>query len=69
MHWLFYNSPPKYPIGRKIWVKIRFTHETDKAILVYCNGKKTWIPKSRVCKIRLRGGIFEVWVRENVVDD
>jgi len=68
MHWLFYNYPPKYPLGRKIWVKIRFIHETDKAILVYCDGKKIWISKSRIYKIRLRKGVFEVWVNESTIN-
>ena len=67
MHWLFYNSPPKYPMERKIWVKIRFIHETKKAILVYCNDKKTWIPKSRIYKIRLRKGTFEIYIKESSV--
>jgi len=68
MYWLFYNHSPKYSIERKIWVKIRFIHETDKAILVYCKDKKTWIPKSRIYKIRLRRGVFEVYVRESTVE-
>ena len=67
MYWLFYNYPPKYPIERKIWVKIRFIHETEKAILVYCNGKKIWFPKSRIHKIRLKEGFFEVHIKENTV--
>jgi len=65
MHWLFYNSPPKYPVERKIWAKIRFIHETDKAILVYCKNEKIWIPKSRIYKIRLKKGAFEVCIRES----
>ena len=68
MHWLFYNYPPKYPIERKIWAKIRFVHETDKAILVYCNKKKIWIPKSRIFKIRLREGIFEVYAKKSMLE-
>ena len=67
MFWLFYNYPPKYPIQKKIWIKIRFIHETSKAILVYCNEKKIWIPKSRIYKLRLREGVFEVYVEKNVI--
>ena len=37
---LIYNYPPKYPIKKKIWIKVKFIHETDKAILVYYNEKK-----------------------------
>ncbi len=67
MFWLFYNYHPRYPYQKKIWIKIRFIHETDKAILVYCNGKKLWIPKSRVYKIKLRKGVFEIWIKENII--
>ena len=67
MHWLFYNYQPKYPIQKKIWIKIRFIHETQKAILVYCNNKKNWIPKSHLFKIRLRKGVFEVYVEKNII--
>jgi len=67
MLWFFYNYYPKYPYQKKIWIKIRFIHETDKAILVYCNGKKLWIPKSRVYKIKLRKGVFEIWIKENII--
>jgi len=68
MLWFFYNYHPKYPYQKKIWIKIRFLHETDKAIWVYCNGKKLWIPKSRVYKIRLRGGIFKIYTKESPVE-
>jgi len=67
MHWLFYNSPPKYPLERKIWVKIRFIHETNKAILVYYSKSKIWIPKSRTYKVRLKKGVFEIYVGESAV--
>ena len=53
------------PKERYIWVKIRILHETDKAILVY-NGRKFWIPKSRIYEIRLRNNVFEVYVREEL---
>ncbi len=52
------HSKPGY-----IWVQIRILHETDKAILVE-NVEKTWISKSQIRKIRLRNGVFEVYVRE-----
>jgi len=67
MHWLFYNYPPKYPVERKIWIKIRFIHETDKAILVYCNKGRIWIPKSRIYKIKLRKGVFKVYTKKSTV--
>lgn len=67
MFWFFYNYYPKYPHHKKIWVKIRFLHETDKAILVHCNGRKIWIAKSRVSKIRLRKNIFEIYTKGSSV--
>ncbi len=51
---------------RYIWAQIRILRETDKAILVD-TGMKTWIPKSKICGIRLRKNIFEIYVKENVV--
>lgn len=55
-----------YPNERRIWAQVRILHETDKAILID-NGMKTWIPKSRIHKIRLRDNIFEVYVKESTV--
>ena len=68
MHWLFYDYIPKYPRQRKAWLKIRFLHETDKAILVYCNGRKIWIAKSRIYRIRLKRGIFEIYTKERFIE-
>ena len=45
-----------------IWVPVRILKETDKAILVE-NGRKIWIPKSQILKIRLRKEAFEIYVR------
>ena len=58
--WLFYNYPPKYPPRKKVWMKIRFVHETDRAVLVLCDNRKVWIPKSRIRKVRLRRDVFEI---------
>jgi hypothetical protein len=52
---------------RYIWLQVHILHETDKAILVEC-GLKTWIPKSRIYGIRLRKNIFEIYIREGVID-
>ncbi len=68
MFWLFYNYHPKYPYQKKIWIKVRFLHETDKAILVYCNNREIWIPKSRVYKIRLKKSVFEIYTKESSVE-
>jgi hypothetical protein len=63
-----YYRPSIYPKERKIWIKVRFAHETEKAILVYCNNRKTWIAKSRIHKIRLKRGVFEVYAKRSSVD-
>ena len=54
---------PKEPY---VWAQIRILYETDKAILVY-NGRKFWIPKSRICRIRLRKNTFEIYVKESTI--
>ncbi len=55
-----------YPDEKYIWIQVRILHETDKAILVD-NGMKIWIPKSKIHGTRLRNGIFEIYVKKNVV--
>lgn len=49
--------------------KIRFLHEMDKTILVYCNNKKIRIPKSQVFKIRLKKGVFEICTKKNLLNN
>ena len=46
-----------------VWFPVRILRETDKAVLVE-NCRKMWIAKSRIAKIRLRRGFFEVYVRK-----
>ena len=55
-----------YPKEKYVWARVRILHETDKAILVD-NGMKIWIPKSRICEIRLRNNIFEIYVKESTL--
>lgn len=55
-----------YPREKYIWAQIRILHETKKAILAY-NGRKIWIPKSRIHGIRLRNNTFEIYVNERIV--
>ncbi|MCK4419667.1 hypothetical protein KAV79_07655, partial [Candidatus Aerophobetes bacterium] len=55
-----------HPKGKCIWVQVRILHETEKAILID-NGRKTWIPKSRIYRIRLKNNIFEIYVKESIV--
>lgn len=55
-----------YPGERCIWAQVRIIHETDKAILAD-NGRKFWIPKSRIYRIRLRNNVFEIYTKESTV--
>jgi hypothetical protein len=55
-----------YPENRYIWVQVKILHETNKAILVE-HERKIWIAKSQIAKIRLRKGVFEIYVKEDVV--
>lgn len=55
-----------YPKPHYIWVKIRILHETGKAILV-SKDPKIWISKSRIAKIRLKGDVFEAYIKENTI--
>ncbi len=63
MGWPFSIRNLIYPQERFIWVRVRIIHETDKAILVD-NGRKLWIPKSRMCGIRLKNNVFEIYTKE-----
>ena len=66
MPWLFSIYRLLYPKERYIWAQVRILHETRKAILVY-NGRKFWIPKSRIYGVRLKNNAFEIYVKESVV--
>ncbi len=55
-----------YSKESRICTQVRILHETDKAILVD-NGMRTWIPKSKIHRIRLRNNIFEIYVKESTV--
>ncbi|MBU1086554.1 MAG: hypothetical protein KKD05_03450 [Candidatus Omnitrophica bacterium] len=61
---MFYWPVYDFPQDKKIWVKVRFIHETEKAVLILCEDRKIWIAKSMIYKIRLRNGDFEVYVRK-----
>ncbi len=63
--WLFSLRRLIYPEIRYNWVSIHMLRETEKAILVD-NGAITWIPKSCIRAIRLRGNVFEIYVKEGM---
>ena len=64
--WPFSLRRLLYPETRYMWISIHILRETEKAILVD-NGTKTWIPKSCIRGIRLRGNVFEIYVREGLI--
>lgn len=66
MSWIFSVRNAIYPKERYIWAKVRIIHETDRAILVD-NGRRIWIPKSRIFGIRLRNNIFEIYTKESTM--
>lgn len=66
MIWFFTLRNVLYPKERYIWAPIRIIHETEKAVLVD-NGRKTWIPKSRINGVRLNNNTFEIYVKESTV--
>ncbi len=49
-----------------VWFPVLILKETDKAILVEGCGR-FWIAKSQIIKSRLKEGVFEVYVRRNIV--
>ena len=55
-----------YSKEKHVWAGVRILHEAEKAILAD-NGRRFWIPKSRIKGIRLKGDRFEVYVEESVV--
>ena len=45
---------------------MRIIKETDKAILVD-NCRRFWIAKARIVKIRLKDGVFEIYIWRDIV--
>jgi len=66
MSWSFSIRKAIYLEERYIWAPVKIIHETDKAILVD-NGRKFWIPKSRINGVRLRTNTFEIYIKESTV--
>jgi len=66
MSWIFSIRNIIYPEEKYIWAQVRIIHEMDKAILID-NGRKFWIPKSRIYGIRLKNNTFEIYVKESTV--
>ncbi len=66
MSWPFSIRSIIYHKEKRVWAQVRILHETDRAILIY-NGGKSWIPKSRICKIRLTKNIFEIYTKERAI--
>lgn len=55
------------PEERRLWVKVRILHETQKAVLVDLPIGKEWIPKSRIDGIRIKDKNFELYLKESII--
>ncbi|MFH2137686.1 MAG: hypothetical protein ABII88_04180 [Candidatus Omnitrophota bacterium] len=49
-----------------LWLPVRILKETDRAVLVE-NYRKMWIVKSKIVKIRLKKGVFEIYIKNYIV--
>ncbi len=67
MSWPFNIRNLISPQERYIWTQVRIIHETQKAILVD-NGRKFWIPKSKVFRIRLRNNTLEIYTKKSAIE-
>lgn len=66
MSWPFNIRNAIYHKERYIWTPVKIIQETEKAVLVD-NGRKTWIPKSRIRGIRLKNNVFEIYAKESTI--
>ncbi len=66
MFWPFSIQNLIHPQEKYIWAPVKIIHETEKAILVD-NGRKFWIPKSRIYGVRLRKNTFKIYTQENTI--
>jgi len=55
------------PEERRLWVKVRVLHETQKAVLVELPTDKQWISKSRIDGIRIKNRNFEFYLKESML--
>jgi len=67
MFWLIQKVLNPYPRPRRVWIKVRFLHETPKAILIIHEGDKVWLPKSRIRKVKLRRSAFYLLIPEQLL--
>jgi len=56
-----------FPEEKRLWVKVRILHETQKAVLVELPLDKQWIPKSRIDGIRIKDKNFEFLLKESII--
>jgi len=52
---------------KRLWVKVRILHETQKAVLVEILIGKHWIPKSRIDGVRIKDNNFEFCIKESII--
>ena len=64
MLWMLNNWILGWPQPRYTWMKVRVRYETEKAVLVVCEDRKVWLPKSRIGKVKFKKGQFWLYVLE-----
>jgi len=52
---------------KRLWVKVRILHETEKAVLTEVGVGKQWIPKSKIHAIRIKDKNFEFYLKESMI--
>lgn len=67
MNWPFSIRNIIYPKERYFWAPVKIIHETDTAILVD-NGRRIWIPKSKIYRIRLKKNSFEIYTIKSILE-
>ena len=55
------------PEERRLLVRVRIIHETQKAVLVDLPISKQWIPKSRIDGVRIKDKNFEFLLKESII--
>jgi len=56
------------PEERRLWVKVRILHETQKAVLIESPTDQQWIPKSRIDAVRIKDKNFEFLLKESMIN-
>ena len=63
MFWLIQKVLNPYPRPRQVWIKVRFLHETEKAVLVLCDEA---VPMHASIKEKITTAFFPKHVRDEI---